>query len=228
MDLRDFPCYRAETGKSGDGLALDWQHYHAVTVIRMSLVCSAISGGHRGRPVRERRMLVNDLRHAIANDELDVHYQVQTSVSTGGIQRLRGAAALAAPRARPDLAGRVHPAGRGERPDPAARRMGAAAIVPRRCAVGARLQGRGQPVERAALAREPPGAGRAHPARVGAAARAAGAGADRDRGRPRQDAFAALHPGDQGARRHRRPRRLRHRLFVARHAAHVSLRQDQA
>ena len=39
-----------------------------------------------GEAVRERRMLVNDLRQAIANDELDVHYQVQTSVSTGGIQ----------------------------------------------------------------------------------------------------------------------------------------------
>jgi diguanylate cyclase (GGDEF)-like protein len=39
-----------------------------------------------GEAVRERRLLVNDLRHAIANDELDVHYQVQTSVTSGGIR----------------------------------------------------------------------------------------------------------------------------------------------
>ena len=31
------------------GSPQDWQHYHAVTVIRMSLVCSAISGGEHQR-----------------------------------------------------------------------------------------------------------------------------------------------------------------------------------
>jgi len=36
--------------------------------------------------VRERRALANDLREAIANDQLEVHYQVQASISTGEIK----------------------------------------------------------------------------------------------------------------------------------------------
>jgi EAL domain-containing protein (putative c-di-GMP-specific phosphodiesterase class I) len=39
-----------------------------------------------GAAVRDRRVLANDLRHAISNDELDVHYQVQTSVTDGAIR----------------------------------------------------------------------------------------------------------------------------------------------
>ncbi|WP_052071754.1 putative bifunctional diguanylate cyclase/phosphodiesterase [Sphingopyxis sp. MWB1] len=35
--------------------------------------------------VRERRELANDLRRAIDNDELEVHYQVQASVTTGDV-----------------------------------------------------------------------------------------------------------------------------------------------
>jgi diguanylate cyclase (GGDEF)-like protein len=38
-----------------------------------------------GDAVRDRRILVHDLRHAISNDEFDVHYQVQTSITTGSI-----------------------------------------------------------------------------------------------------------------------------------------------
>ena len=45
--------------------------------------------------------------------------------------RLRGAAALEPPRARPRRPGRLHPAGRGDRPHRADRRVGAAASVPR-------------------------------------------------------------------------------------------------
>lgn len=39
-----------------------------------------------GDEVRERRALANDLRHAIEQDELEVHYQVQTSIETGEIR----------------------------------------------------------------------------------------------------------------------------------------------
>jgi diguanylate cyclase (GGDEF)-like protein len=35
--------------------------------------------------IRDRRELANDLRRAIDNNELDVHYQVQTSVATGAV-----------------------------------------------------------------------------------------------------------------------------------------------
>jgi diguanylate cyclase (GGDEF)-like protein len=36
-----------------------------------------------GETVRTRRALTDDLRHAIENDQLSVHYQVQTSIQTG-------------------------------------------------------------------------------------------------------------------------------------------------
>ena len=36
--------------------------------------------------MRDRRILVNDLRHAIANDELDVHYQVADLGDDGAIR----------------------------------------------------------------------------------------------------------------------------------------------
>ncbi|WP_439634044.1 putative bifunctional diguanylate cyclase/phosphodiesterase [Glycocaulis sp.] len=39
-----------------------------------------------GDIVRERRQLANDLRHAIDNDELALHYQVQTAIGTGEVR----------------------------------------------------------------------------------------------------------------------------------------------
>lgn len=39
-----------------------------------------------GEIVRERRQLANDLRHAIDNDELALHYQVQTAIGTGEVR----------------------------------------------------------------------------------------------------------------------------------------------
>ena len=60
--------------------------------------------------------------------------------------RLRGAAALEPSRARHDPAGRVHPGRGGDRPDRAARRMGAAQGLHRCGVVARRHQGRGQPV----------------------------------------------------------------------------------
>jgi diguanylate cyclase len=39
-----------------------------------------------GEIVRERRQLANDLRHAIENDELALHYQVQTTIGTGEVR----------------------------------------------------------------------------------------------------------------------------------------------
>lgn len=39
-----------------------------------------------GDVVRERRQLANDLRHAIDNDELALHYQVQTAIGTGEVR----------------------------------------------------------------------------------------------------------------------------------------------
>lgn len=39
-----------------------------------------------GEAVRERRQLANDLRHAIDNNELTLHYQVQTAIGTGEVR----------------------------------------------------------------------------------------------------------------------------------------------
>jgi len=39
-----------------------------------------------GEAVRERRALASDLREAIENDQLELHYQVQTSIGTGEIR----------------------------------------------------------------------------------------------------------------------------------------------
>ena len=58
--------------------------------------------------------------------------------------RLRGAAALAPCRARRHLAQHLHPDRRGERPDPADRRMGAAHRLPRGGELGAPADRRGQ------------------------------------------------------------------------------------
>ena len=76
--------------------------------------------------LQSRRALELDLRKAIANGEFEVYYQPILYLQTGKVSRLRGAGALEPSRARHDLAGRFHSAGRGDRPDPAARRMGAA------------------------------------------------------------------------------------------------------
>ena len=72
----------------------------------------------------ERIDLENDLRQAIERGELRLHYQPLIDLETERIVGLRGARALAAPRPRPGAADRVHPAGRGDRPDPAARTLG--------------------------------------------------------------------------------------------------------
>ena len=59
----------------------------------------------------------------------------------GAHQRRRGARALGAPRARPDRARGVHPAGGGVRPDPGARPARAGADVPPGAALGGRRAG---------------------------------------------------------------------------------------
>ena len=50
-----------------------------------------------------RLTLVDELRHAIDRDELRIHYQPKARLMDGAVALLRGAAALAAPGARPAL-----------------------------------------------------------------------------------------------------------------------------
>ena len=74
----------------------------------------------------ERDAVRGELSGALDAEQLELHYQPIVDVSTRPGRRLRGAAALAAPGARPDLAAGVHPARRGDRPDRADRPLGAA------------------------------------------------------------------------------------------------------
>ena len=72
-----------------------------------------------------------------SRDELELHYQPVFDVATGAPVARRGADPLERPGARHGLAGRVHPARRGHRPDRADRRLGAQRGVP----PGARVAG---------------------------------------------------------------------------------------
>ena len=74
---------------------------------------------------KARRSLELELRQAIADGGLEVYYQPVVNLEDGKVSLLRGAAALAPPRTRHDLAGGVH-SGRGrDRPDQPARQLGA-------------------------------------------------------------------------------------------------------
>ena len=91
-----------------------------------------------------------------------LHYQPQAHDRRRD-HRLRGAGALAASGARHGAAERLHPAGRGERPDHRARRMDHARGLPRGGILAAPAAHRHQPVAGAVPARRPaePGAPRA-------------------------------------------------------------------
>ena len=89
--------------------------------------------------VRDRLGLENDLRHAVANRDFEVHYQPIVSLSTGmcvGFESLvrwkRNGEAGAT--------GDVHPHRRGTGADRAARHMGAAAGLPHVCRLAAAIR----------------------------------------------------------------------------------------
>ena len=88
-----------------------------------------------------------DLRKALAQRRVRARTTSRSSTcDRQRSSRLRGAAALAPSRARHGAAGRVHPARRGDRPDRAARRLGAARGLRRGGALAGTIRRRGQPV----------------------------------------------------------------------------------
>ena len=94
--------------------------------------------------------------------------------------RLRGAGALAASRARHDLAGRIHSGRRGDRPDQSARRADAAPRLRRCGALARRRPRRGQPVAAAVPGRQSVVAGDGCAEAVRPAGEPAGTGNHRD------------------------------------------------
>ena len=177
--------------------------------------------------VKARRMLEMDLRQAIADGALRGSLPALRQPARQQDHRLRGPAALAASRARHDLARRIHPDRGRDRPDQPARRMGADHRLRGGRDLARRHQARGQrfagPVqERHAGAEGRRGAGGVRPAGEPAGTGDHRGGADpRRRGRARHPASASRH------RRADRARRFRHRLFLAELSAALSVRQDQ-
>ena len=78
----------------------------------------------------ERLELEGELRRAIEDGELVLHYQPIVSLRTRAIVRGGGTGALGTPAARADPTGQVHPAGGGDQPDRAAGLLGAGSRLP--------------------------------------------------------------------------------------------------
>ena len=181
---------------------------------------------------RDRLDLENDLRHAVSNQDFEVHYQPIVLLGDGHVRRFRVADSMDAQwQAR--LAGDVRAHGRRAGPDRTARHVGASAGVPDVCGVAAAVPGRRsrlhhrQRVEPAADAAELPQNRRAGRREVGAEAVRPAARNHRNRvdGQPelrRRDASPAAR-----IRREDVSRRLRHRLFVAQPPAQASGRCAQ-
>ncbi len=100
--------------------------------------------------------------------------------------RLRGAAALAPSAARHDLAGRLHPDRRGNRPDQPARRMGADHRLPGGRDLARAYQARGQRLSGAVQERHAGAEGHCRTGRIGPCRRPAGTRNHRGRANPRR------------------------------------------
>jgi diguanylate cyclase (GGDEF)-like protein/PAS domain S-box-containing protein len=117
-----------------------------------------------------RRKIEADLREAIQNDVLRPHYQPLVDLATG---RITGFEALV--RWPHDLARRVHPGGRGDRPDQRRRRADAAPGLHGRGTMARRCPRRGQSVAFTVPRRQSVVAGDGHAEAFRPAADAAGA-----------------------------------------------------
>ena len=104
-----------------------------------------LRAGHGQAAARAPRAAARSALGARRAASSSLHYQPQASDRRRD-HRFRGAGALAPSDPRAGPAGRLHPAGRGKRPDHADRRMGVARGVPRGGVLAEAAADRGQPV----------------------------------------------------------------------------------
>jgi diguanylate cyclase (GGDEF)-like protein/PAS domain S-box-containing protein len=109
------------------------------------------------REAQKRRSLERDLRKGLTRGEFELYYQPLIDLASERHHRLRIAVALESSGARHGAAGRVHLGGRGDRPDRADRRVGAAGGLQRGRKLAGRRQDRGQLVATAIPQPQPGG-----------------------------------------------------------------------
>ena len=178
---------------------------------------AAQAPGQSATIARERFTLEQDLRHAIAREQLEMVFQPVVDVSKGAGRR-RGAASLASSGDRDDLARPIHPDFGGCRSDRRDRALDAERRLPRGAALAASEASSGLKVavnlsaaqlrDSESQADDPADPGAAPP-------RPAGAGARADRNRRHRGCGADLRLVRRAARARRQPRhrRFRQRLF---------------
>ena len=174
-----------------------------------------------------RRALELDLRKAIANGEFEIYYQPILYLQTGKVSGFEALVRWNHPERGMISPAGLHSAGGGNRPDPAARRMGAAHRLHAGRQMAAAGRRRGQSLGHAVQGPQP---------RAADAERAGGVGPAGGPARPRDHRIRAAAGRDPYARaaasasRDRRADfdgRFRHRLFVAGVSAELPVRQDQ-
>ena len=95
--------------------------------------------------MQARRIMEHDLRKALPAGEFELHYQPVVNLASNEISGFEALIRWHHPEQGHDLAGRLHPAGRGDRLHRAARRVGHPAGLRHRRAMARRPPGRRQP-----------------------------------------------------------------------------------
>ena len=177
---------------------------------------------------RSAAQLEQDLRDAIANGGLELHYQPVVHTATEKITGFEALLRWNHPINGLDFAGQVRPDRRGCRADRADRRMGAAHRLPR---PGALARGRARARSTSRRCSSPiRSCRRSSPARspqAGIDPVAARARDHRERVPQRRRGHRCDVRRAQAGRRAARARRFRHRLFLARLSEEGAVRQDQ-